>query len=112
MDKYTCHSGGSDALPIWIDIMKEIHEDLPIRGFVRPAGVVKKQICHRFDDANRRLCRDISEDYYVSAYAPQGEYADDDEGWYQRNQNASRFGNLDGRRSRPKQLDPRVRKTF
>jgi len=38
------HTGGQDALPIWLDVMKEAHKDKPKLDFSYP-GVAGKSIC-------------------------------------------------------------------
>jgi len=40
----TRESGGRAAGPIWLDFMKEIHQDKPIKGFKTPKGVVFSKI--------------------------------------------------------------------
>ncbi|MGE0084993.1 MAG: penicillin-binding protein 1A [Desulfococcaceae bacterium] len=37
-------SGGRSASPIWLDFMKKIHEDIPVRDFAVPRGVVFSKI--------------------------------------------------------------------
>ena len=37
-------SGGRSASPIWLDFMKKIHEDIPVRDFDVPGGVVFSKI--------------------------------------------------------------------
>lgn len=38
-------SGVTGAAPIWHDIMTELHKTRPARDFVRPAGLVEKEVC-------------------------------------------------------------------
>jgi len=37
-------SGGRSASPIWLDFMKKIHEDIPVRDFAVPGGIVFSKI--------------------------------------------------------------------
>jgi penicillin-binding protein 1A len=40
------HTGSEDAMPIWLNSMREIHKNLPELQFPVPGGVISKKICN------------------------------------------------------------------
>ena len=39
------HTGGDDAAPLWIEVMKKLHEDLPQKEFPKPPRVARVSLC-------------------------------------------------------------------
>ncbi len=56
--------GGKAALPIWLEYMKSIHQDLPARGFTAPDGIVFANI----DNKTGKLGSSNSEDVVRQAF--------------------------------------------
>ncbi len=50
------HTGGEDALPVWITVMKALHKDLPLENFKMPAGVIGKGVCNVTGKAAGEFC--------------------------------------------------------
>lgn len=69
------HTGSEDPLPAWIEVMKELHKDLPIRGFSMPAGVVAKKICNHTGKIAGEFCGATSYCLYSEGHVPK-EYCD------------------------------------
>ncbi|MCR5028867.1 MAG: PBP1A family penicillin-binding protein [Fibrobacter sp.] len=69
------HTGSEDPLPAWIEVMKELHKDLPIRGFSMPAGVVAKKICNHTGKIAGEFCGATSYCLYSAGHVPE-EYCD------------------------------------
>lgn len=65
------HTGSEDPLPAWIEVMKELHKDLPIRGFTMPAGVVSKKICNHTGKIAGEFCGTTSYCLYSAGHVPE-----------------------------------------
>ncbi|HSQ41801.1 MAG TPA: PBP1A family penicillin-binding protein [Fibrobacteraceae bacterium] len=64
------HTGGDDALPIWISVMKTLHDSLPKEHFPVPEGVVARQICQVTGKIAGEFCSLKSLCLYSAGYAP------------------------------------------
>lgn len=64
------HTGSEDPLPAWIEVMKELHKDLPIRGFTMPAGVISKKICNHTGKIAGEFCGATSFCLYSARHVP------------------------------------------
>lgn len=62
------HTGTEDALPIWFEVMKELHKDLPKLGFPVPGGVVSRNICEFTGKVAGEFCSAKSYCLYTSYY--------------------------------------------
>lgn len=56
--------GGRSALPIWVEYMKSAHEDLPVRGFPTPEGIVFSSL----DNETGRLASSNSKEVVRQAF--------------------------------------------
>lgn len=65
------HTGTEDALPIWLEVMKELHKDLPKRPFPVPSGVVSKSICNFTGHVAGEFCSNKTYCLYTSGYVPE-----------------------------------------
>ncbi len=64
------HTGGDDALPYWIDVMKELHKGKPLQHFPMPGGVVSKSICQNSGKVAGDYCSMQSTCLYTSGFVP------------------------------------------
>ena len=65
------HTGTEDALPIWFNVMKEIHKDLPKLQFPVPAGVSSRRVCNYTGKKAGEFCSSTTYCLYSSQYAPE-----------------------------------------
>lgn len=65
------HTGTVDALPIWLEVMKELHKNLPKQSFSMPAGVASKAICSFTGKVAGEFCSSKTYCLYTSGYAPE-----------------------------------------
>ena len=65
------HTGSEDPLPAWIEVMKELHKDLPIRGFSMPAGVIAKKVCNHTGKIAGEFCGATSFCLYSAGHIPE-----------------------------------------
>ena len=65
------HTGTEDALPIWFNVMKEIHKDLPKLQFPVPAGVSSRSVCNYTGKKAGEFCSSTTYCLYSSQYAPE-----------------------------------------
>ena len=65
------HSGGSVALPIWIDVMTEAHKDLPVENFELPKGLKKHTMCSITKQEASPFCSQTFQDYYTEGNSPE-----------------------------------------
>jgi penicillin-binding protein 1A len=65
------HTGGEDALPIWISVMKELHKNLPLEQFPVPEGVVSRGICVSTGKNAGDVCSAKASCLYSAGYAPE-----------------------------------------
>ncbi len=63
-------SGARMALPIWTDIMKYLHKDLPQIDFIQPADVVKKEVCSKSHLLARPTCPQTYKEYFLKDNLP------------------------------------------
>ncbi|MCF0222632.1 MAG: PBP1A family penicillin-binding protein [Fibrobacter sp.] len=61
------HTGGEDALPVWIAVMKELHKELPMEGFKMPPGVIGRGVCNVTGKAAGEFCSEKTYCLYTSA---------------------------------------------
>lgn len=64
------HTGSEDPLPAWIEVMKELHKDLPVLGFPMPTGVVTKKICNYTGKISGEFCGTTSHCLYSAGHVP------------------------------------------
>ncbi len=64
------HTGSEDPLPAWIEIMKELHKDLPVRGFTMPAGVIGKKTCNNTGKLAGEFCGATTYCLYSAGHVP------------------------------------------
>jgi len=55
---------------VWKEIMSQVHEDLPVRDFENPGGIVSANICTQTGKLATQHCGSVSNELYVSGYAP------------------------------------------
>lgn len=65
------HTGSEDPLPAWIDVMKELHKDLPIKGFPMPNGVLVKKTCNFTGKIAGEFCGTTTACLYSAGHAPE-----------------------------------------
>jgi len=64
------HAGSDDALPVWIDVMKEIHKGLPRKQFPVPSGLMTRSICNFTGKVAGEFCTNTTLCMYSSGNAP------------------------------------------
>lgn len=69
------HTGSEDPLPAWIEVMKELHKDLPVRGFPMANGVVSRKMCNFTGKVAGEYCGTTSFCLYSAGHVP-GETCD------------------------------------
>lgn len=65
------HTGSEDPLPAWIDVMKELHKDLPVKGFPMPNGVVVKKTCNFTGNIAGEFCGTTTACLYSAGHVPE-----------------------------------------
>jgi penicillin-binding protein 1A len=65
------HTGTEDALPIWIEVMKELHKDLPKLSFPVPSGVTSKSVCNFTGKIAGEFCSSKTYCLYSSSFVPE-----------------------------------------
>lgn len=65
------NTGGDDALPLWIDVMKQLHKGKPILQFPVPEGVISKSICNSTGKVAGEVCSAHTYCLYSAGYAPE-----------------------------------------
>ncbi|MDR2581490.1 MAG: PBP1A family penicillin-binding protein [Fibromonadaceae bacterium] len=63
------HTGTEDALPIWLNSMREIHKDLPRVQFTVPGGVTSRSICNFTGKVKGPYCNAFTYCLYTSGHA-------------------------------------------
>jgi penicillin-binding protein 1A len=63
------HTGTDDALPVWMNSMPEIHNDLPKLSFKIPAGVVARNICNYTGNLAGSYCKAFTSCLYTAGYS-------------------------------------------
>ena len=64
------HTGGEDALPVWISVMTELHKNLPKEPFEVPAGVVSRSVCNYSGKLAGQYCSGTTQCLYTAGYGP------------------------------------------
>jgi penicillin-binding protein 1A len=62
--------GSHAALPIWTEIMKGLHADLPPESFAVPEGVVKVAVCRQSGLLSTRYCRSTVQEVFIEGEQP------------------------------------------
>ena len=62
---------GNPAGQIWDAVMTSIHQGLPEATFVRPEGIVEREVCRRTGGLATRNCRDIYTEIFTEDNLPQ-----------------------------------------
>jgi penicillin-binding protein 1A len=65
------HTGGSVALPIWIDVMKAANKGLPVADFKLPEGLKKYTMCSVTKQEASPFCSQTFQEYYIEGDAPE-----------------------------------------
>ena len=63
-------SGVSGAGPIWNDVMRAVHRDLPIVGFTQPAGMVRVGVCALSGMLPSAACPHVRYEWFVAGTEP------------------------------------------
>jgi penicillin-binding protein 1A len=100
------HTGSSDAVPLWIDVMTFAMRGRPYQDFPRPGGVVSVALCPVSGLRAQGFCPPPLEDYAISGQEPD---------FCSPGQHASKptvGHDAERAHENPKKDDPRMRKTF
>jgi penicillin-binding protein 1A len=62
--------GSHAALPIWAEIMKGLHADLPPEPFPVPDGVVKVAVCRQSGLLSSRYCKSTVQEVFIEGEEP------------------------------------------
>lgn len=65
------HTGSDDAVPLWFNIMTELHKDLPMLQFPVPPGVVSRSVCNYTGNRAGEFCSASTYCLYTAGYAPE-----------------------------------------
>lgn len=65
------HTGGDDALPLWIEVMRKLHKGLPIEQFKVPEGVVSHAVCNHTGKVAGEICSAKTTCLYSAGYSPE-----------------------------------------
>jgi len=71
--------GAAGAGPIWHNFMEQAHADLPVRGFVRPDGIVEQEICADSGASPSDYCPERKMEVFAEGQPP----LDEEHDWYQ-----------------------------
>jgi penicillin-binding protein 1A len=63
------HTGSEDALPVWLNSMTELHQDLPKLPFPTPEGVASRTICNYSGKVAGQFCNLVTSCLYISGHA-------------------------------------------
>jgi penicillin-binding protein 1A len=63
------HTGGQDALPIWIEVMKEAHKELPVENFEYP-GIRGVKVCNHTGKIAGPYCAHTTHCLFSSGNGP------------------------------------------
>lgn len=79
--------GGRAALPIWLDYMKEAHNNMPVNAFNVPEGIVFMNIDNETGDSASTLSRDVVRQAFIDGTEPQAKSqqsidVDEDQNFY------------------------------
>jgi penicillin-binding protein 1A len=64
------HTGSRDAVPVWLDIMREVHKNLPSRIFSKSRNVVKTDVCLISGKRASDFCSRVASDYFIVGRQP------------------------------------------
>lgn len=104
------HTGGDDALPFWIDVMRQLHKGLPLEQFSVPEGVISKAVCNHTGKIAGEICSAKTSCLYSAGYAPEEECDGNHLVTKAPVSNATMFGSP--AQSAPTAKKPTTRKTF
>ncbi|MCB9515362.1 MAG: PBP1A family penicillin-binding protein [Candidatus Latescibacteria bacterium] len=62
--------GSHAALPIWTEVMKRLHEDLPSLPFEAPEGIVKVAVCTESGLLPTRYCPNTVQEVFIEGQEP------------------------------------------
>lgn len=57
-------TGSSAAIPIWVDAMKVLHEDLPVQDFQRPSGIKSEKLCKESHLLAKNSCPETELEFF------------------------------------------------
>jgi membrane carboxypeptidase/penicillin-binding protein PbpC len=63
-------SGVSGAGPVWNDVMRAVHRDLPVVGFTQPAGMVRVGVCALSGMLSSAACPHVRYEWFVAGTEP------------------------------------------
>ena len=72
-------AGGGGAGPIWHNFMESAHQGLPVRDFVRPAGIVEHEVCADSGALPTEYCPKRKVEVFAEGQPP----LDAEHDWYQ-----------------------------
>lgn len=107
------NTGSSNAVPLWLDVMRAASADLPMEDFPRPEGVVEVQLCPISGHRARFFCPAPVTEYVIAGHEPRsclpwhhggGPVQDEDP--------APEAEETHKPEPPPKREDPRLRRTF
>jgi penicillin-binding protein 1A len=65
------HTGGSDAMPIWLDVMQQIYKDTPeVEDFAVPPGIVTLELCNITGKIASAFCTQKSREIFSEGNEP------------------------------------------
>ncbi len=64
------HTGTSVGVPIWLDVMKEAHKDLPVLDFPAPPGVCSATLCKKTHKLAGELCAETEYEIFNCSRKP------------------------------------------
>ncbi len=64
------HTGTSVGVPIWLDVMKEAHRDLPVLDFPAPPGVCSATLCKKTHKLAGELCGETEYEVFNCSRRP------------------------------------------
>lgn len=101
------NTGSSDAVPLWIDVMRAASAKAPMADFPRPDGIVEVSLCPITGLRAQPYCPEPYTDYYIAGHEPQTWCAP---GYHSQKPIEEERGAPP--EPPPKKDDPRLRRTF
>jgi penicillin-binding protein 1A len=96
------HTGGQAAVPIWTEVMKKAHKDLPRMDFKMPKGITSASICKGTQKLASDLCPASITELFTPSNRPTEAFSEADLNTERKSSEATRFSreqkNTTGRR--------------
>lgn len=102
------HTGGDNALPVWLEVMKHAHRDLPRQPFPIPAGIIGISVCEHSGHIATDACNNKSACLFSAGNQPSQRCT----GKHETRRNEQRDATLFGAPRQEDSEGERVRKTF